>query len=61
MRSPKENRRYHLRRKLRKQKVRFSSVFKTIFFSANEELDNATVLELQQNYNYTIQFIIPHE
>ena len=61
MRSPKENRRYHLHRKLRKQKVRFLSVLKTIFFPVNEELENKTVLELQQNYNYTIQLIIPNE
>ena len=61
MRSSIENRRYHLHRKLRKQKVLFSEISKTIFFPVNQNLDNATITELTKNYNYTIQLIIPNE
>jgi hypothetical protein len=53
------NRKYHLHRKLRKQKICFSVNAKTIFLPANIDLNNSDVNELVNNYKYQIQLEIP--
>ena len=53
------NRKYRLHTKLRKKSIRYNSNDKTVFFSINNVLDNKDILELQQKFNYQIQFEIP--
>jgi predicted transcriptional regulator len=52
------NRRYHLHRKLKREKISFSTNSKTIYFPVGIELNNQNILELQKKHNYQIQFII---
>jgi hypothetical protein len=61
MDTSKLNRRYHLHRKLRRLKIRFSANLKTIYYPVNVDIDNKDIRELQTAYNYNIQLEIPIE
>jgi hypothetical protein len=58
MRTSKENRRYRLHQKLRKAGVRFDSDIKTVYVPYDDALQNKDMRELQNNFNYQIQFEI---
>ena len=54
----KVNRKYRLHQKLRKFKIAYSSIDKTIFYDVNKEIDNLDIQELVSNHNYIIQLQI---
>jgi hypothetical protein len=58
MRTSKENRRYRLHQKLRKAGVRFNPNIKTVYVPYDDALQNKDMRELQNNFNYQIQFEI---
>lgn len=58
MRTSNENRRYRLHQKLKKAGVRFDSDIKTVYVPYDDALQNKDMKELQNKFNYQIQFEI---
>lgn len=54
----KQNRRYHLHRRLRQRGIRCDAVTSSIEVGVDDPTDSPYIQELIQEYNYQLQYII---